>query len=285
MSLFAGGCLAPVEEHDVVYDTRHDADKLDLYMPDDGAPTHPTVLFIHGGSWVAGDKDHFTNDGRRLASSGFVVASVNYRLLPDGQFPANALDCLCSLAFLRTHAAEYGIDPDLIAVMGYSAGAHLAGLVGLGAGNPELAPDCDAAGGAPIAPPAAVIPASGPQDMVKFWTDLKGDKSVVENIFGGTPDEKRHAYELGSPRYLVRPDAPPFLLMEDAFGIGGIEEMRDTLRDAGNEARFVQIDASLHILEQHVQPGEYEGGMASSTPEAWIALEDFLFDTIAKDRQ
>ena len=127
LPLFALGCVAPVEEHDVAYDERFGGDSsLDLYLPDNGAAAHPTVMFIHGGSWRFGDKDHFENAGRRLARSGYAVASINYRLLPDGVFPHNLEDCLCALAFLRAHAAEYTIDPDRIVVMGYSAGAHLA---------------------------------------------------------------------------------------------------------------------------------------------------------------
>lgn len=281
LSVFALGCVAPVEHHDVPYDPRlGGAGTMDLYLPGDGPGAHPTVLFIHGGSWSGGDKDHFVNAGRRLARSGFVVASVNYRLVPDGVFPNNVEDCLCSLAYLRAHAADHGIDPDRIAVMGYSAGAHLAALVGLASEDPALAPDCEAAGGRPIAPPAAVIAASGPQDMRTFWREA-GNKASVDKIFGGSLDELPDAYDLGSPRFHVRPGAPPFLLLGDAIDFGGIEDMRNALADAGNDVRRLQIAGSLHILEQHDDPGIYEAGMASETPEAWIAIEDFLFRTLA----
>lgn len=280
MPLLALGCVAPVEEHDVAYDERFGTDSmLDLYLPDDGALTHPTVMFIHGGSWRFGDKDHFTNAGRRLARSGYAVASINYRLLPDGVFPNNLSDCLCALAYLRAHAAEYTIDPDRIAVMGYSAGAHLASLVGLASEHPELPADCEAAGGLPIAPPAAVISASGPQDMRTFWRN-SGDRGMVEGIFGGSPDELPHAYELGSPAYHVRAGAPPFLLFEDAVEFGGVEAMRDALAAAGNDVRLLQVAGSLHVLVQHDDPGIYEVGMTLESPEAWIAIDDFLWRTI-----
>jgi acetyl esterase/lipase len=159
--------------------------------------------------------------------------------------------------------------------MGYSAGAHLASLVGLASEHPELPADCEAAGGGPIAPPAAVISASGPQDMRTFW-DEAGDKDGVESIFGGSPAELPRAYELGSPRYHVRPGAPPFLLVGDAVDFGGVDAMRDALVEVGNEARLLRIAGSLHILVQHGDPGVYEGGMASEAPEAWIAIGSFL---------
>lgn len=276
MPLLALGCAAPTEHPDVAYDPRFGASTtMDLYLPDDAAAAHPAVMFIHGGAWRAGDKDHARNLGPRLARSGYVVASINYRLLPDGVFPNNLADSLCALAYLRAHAEEHAIDPDRIAVMGYSAGAHLASLVGLASEHPELRADCEAARGQPVAPPAAVISASGPQDMRRFWEDA-GDKAGVEAIFGGSPEELPRAYELGSPRFHVRPGAPPFLLVGDAIDFGGIDDMRDALVEAGDAARLLRIAGSLHILVQHGDPGVYEGGMASEAPEAWIAIADFL---------
>lgn len=274
------GCSPFAEVQDVVYDDRFgDATKMDFFLPDDDGAAHPTVMFIHGGGWTGGDKAHAFDIGPRLARSGYVVASINYRLVPDGVFPRNATDCMCALAFIRAHAAEYTIDPDRIAVVGYSAGAHLAGLVGLASENPELAADCAAAGGWPVVPPVSVVAASGAQDMVEFY-DWVSDKGSVEQIFGGTPEELPHAYELGSPIYHVRPGAPPFLLMGDAIDFGGIEAMRDKLVAAGNDARLLRAAGSAHILVQHAQPGVYEGGMTIESPEAWIALGAFLDRTI-----
>jgi acetyl esterase/lipase len=279
----AAGCVAPEERVDIPYDDRHGSSTLmDVYLPDGDGAANPTVLFIHGGSWRFGSKEHFVAAGRRLARSGFVVASINYRLLPEGRFPKNLFDATCALAYLRAHAAELRIDPERIAVMGYSAGAHLASLVGLASSHPELTPDCDAAAGLPVAPPAAVISASGPQDMRTFWEDA-GDRSDVEEIFGGSPAELPRAYELGSPRYHVAPGAPPFLILEDAVDFGGIEDMRAALADAGNQVRLLKVNGSLHILEQHADPGVYEAGVSSETPEAWIAITDFLFRTIARE--
>jgi len=257
---------------------------MDVYSPDDAGTGRPAVMFIHGGTWRAGDKDHFRNMGPRLADSGFVAASINYRLLPDGQFPNNIQDCLCAYAFLRGHAAEYGIDPDRIAVMGYSAGAHLASIIGTEADNPALAPDCDAAAGPALPLPAALISGSGPQDMRLMWNWLGDDnKDIVENIFGGSPDELPEAYELGSPLAHARPDAPPYLIFRDVYDGAGNGKMRDALVDLGVSARIMEVAGSLHILEQHTEAGRYEAGVSIETPEAWLAIEDMLFSTIAKE--
>jgi len=274
------GCVAPRELHDVTYDPRHgDAGRLDLYLPELDDHAHATVLFIHGGSWTTGDKSIFAAAGRRLASSGFAVASTNYRLLPTGVFPDDAEDCMCAYAYLRAHAADYAIDPERIVVMGYSAGGHLAGLVGLAADDPALASDCDAAGGQPVPRPAAVISASGPQDLRVLWGQF-GMGSTLERMFGGTPDAQPAAYALGSPITHVAPGAPPFLIIQDAIDFGGMVAMSEALKAAGDQETLLHISGSAHVLEQWDEPGEYEAGVSSDAPEAWIATEDFLFDTV-----
>jgi acetyl esterase/lipase len=277
------GCTAPHTDENVAYDPRlGDAGLMDVYLPDTAGP-HPTVLMIHGGSWEFGSKDHFKSAGSRLARSGYVAASINYRLLPDGVFPNNLADCTCALAYLRGHAGEYDIDPERIVVMGYSAGAHLASLVALASDHPELPADCEAAGGLPVAPPAAAISASGPQDMLR-WYDEQDDKHTVTKIFGGTPDELPRAYELGSPSYHVKPGAPPFLVMADIVDFGGVHEFRDRLVEAGNDASLLVVEGSLHVLEQFDDAGFYEGGVSSETPAAWVAIESFLSRTVGGGR-
>ncbi len=280
--LVAAACTTAKVQRDISYDDRQSETTLDVYMPDDAARTHPTVMFIHGGSWRYGDKSIFYFAAERLAASGFAVASINYRLLPSGVFPNDVQDCLCALAFLRTHATDYAIDPDRIAVMGYSSGAQQAGLVGIAADRSELAPDCAAAAGQPIALPAAAIPASGPMDMRLFYDQLPVD--AVADVFGGTPDQLPHAYDLGSPRFYVRPQVPPFLLLVDAIDVGGVYDMRDALAAAGDDVRLLQVAGSAHVLEQRDDPGVYDVGVSSETPEAWIAIEDFLFRTIGDAR-
>lgn len=286
MPALAIGCTDAVVERDIVYDERFGAaTSMDIYHPADSATERPTVLFIHGGAWRSGDKDHFRNMGPRLADSGFVAASINYRLVPDaGVFPRNIQDCLCAYAYLRAHASEWGIDTDRIALMGYSAGAHLASLVGTAADHPALAPDCAEATGQTLPLPAAVISGSGPQDANAMWDGLGDDmKWIAEDIFGGPPSQLADAYALGSPIEHVRPDAPPYLIIRDAFDSAGNGAMRDALVEQGVDAQLMEVAGSLHILEQHAEPGTYEGGVAIETPEAWIAIEDMLFRTIAKE--
>ena len=92
------------------------------------------MIYIHGGSWIGGDKDTggfiIHQIGPALNAKGFVVASVNYRLGPEEPWPAQIVDAKCAVRFLRANARALNIDPTEIGIWGHSAGGHLASLVG-----------------------------------------------------------------------------------------------------------------------------------------------------------
>jgi acetyl esterase/lipase len=102
---------------------------MDIFIPSLQSKTPiPAILWLHGGGWERGDKNG--NSGAvMLADSGFVTASIFYRLSGDAPFPADVEDSKCAIRYLRANAARYRIDPDHIGVAGVSAGGHLAALV------------------------------------------------------------------------------------------------------------------------------------------------------------
>jgi acetyl esterase/lipase len=266
------GCGAPVEIHDVAYDDRFgDATTMDVYLPDEDGTARPAVLFIHGGGWRAGSKEAHTEAAARLARSGYVAATINYRLTPEGAFPRAVQDCLCALSFLRAHAGEWGIDPDRVAVAGYSAGGHLAGLLGVAADDPRLAPDC-ASG--PTGPPAAAIPGAGPMDLLDFQND------VVVDFLGVSAEADPERWALASPLDHVGPDEPPFLFIHGSgdwfVDIDQARRMDEALRAAGNDSRVLELDGGGHLLNPGDQVGDLRVEMSMESPEAWLAIMDFL---------
>ncbi|HKB42657.1 MAG TPA: alpha/beta hydrolase, partial [Gemmataceae bacterium] len=106
----------------------HERNKLDLYIPEKADAPLPVVVWIHGGGWRAGSKDRCPITW--LAGKGYLVASINYRLLQHGEFPAQIEDCKAAIRWLRANAKKYNLDPDRIGVMGASAGGHLVALLG-----------------------------------------------------------------------------------------------------------------------------------------------------------
>lgn len=115
-----------VVERNLVYggDIRH---RLDVYRPEAGGEGRTTLLFLHGGGFVRGDKSERENIGQFFARQGLVVAVANYRLAPQARWPAGAEDAIAAYAWVRRHAAAYGGNPDRIFMVGESAGAaHVA---------------------------------------------------------------------------------------------------------------------------------------------------------------
>ncbi|MDE5905673.1 glycosyl hydrolase family 28 protein [Duncaniella sp.] len=128
------------EYRDVVYSTlpktpygRRDL-HVDIFRPDD-EKVYPALLMIHGGGWNSGDKSLQVPMAQQIAKSGYVTIPVEYRLIPEAVYPAGLHDVKTAIRWVRAHAAEYGIDPDRIAVSGCSAGAQLATLAGVTNGS------------------------------------------------------------------------------------------------------------------------------------------------------
>jgi acetyl esterase/lipase len=120
--------------------------QLDLVLPAGPGP-HPLVLCFHGGAWTGGNRKELTTPTvqipgitpspsrevgilENLARRGYAAATVSYRLAPKAKFPAQIEDAKTAVRFLRANANKYDLDPDRVAAMGFSAGGHLALLLG-----------------------------------------------------------------------------------------------------------------------------------------------------------
>ena len=115
------------EKLDLAYG-EHASQQLDLYQPV-GVKDAPIMVYIHGGGWKRGDKRAVGEKVAFFSGRGWVFASVNYDLLPEGKHPVNVNDVAQAIAWVHDHAQDYNGNPNQLFVMGHSAGAHLAALV------------------------------------------------------------------------------------------------------------------------------------------------------------
>ena len=188
---------------------------LDLYLPAAPGP-RPLVVYVHGGGWVAGDKanaDDVANIAP-LVAHGFAVASVNYRLATEARFPAQIDDVRAALGWLRSHAADLGLDADRVAAFGVSAGAHLAVLLGVLERRPGVRAVVDWAGPIDIATVGADLAArpdcagawSYPEDPASFWATLVGGPVSSQPVVAAAADPINHlaaADPATLPRFLL----------------------------------------------------------------------------------
>ncbi len=104
--------------------------KLDIHhQKSECEKLRPVIFFIHGGGWASEDKSNTRFYALEWIKRGYTVVSINYRLVPDVQHPSQIDDCAMALKWVLDNIENYGGDPDKIAVIGYSAGAHLGALL------------------------------------------------------------------------------------------------------------------------------------------------------------
>ena len=124
---------------DLPYAFLSPAQRLDLYLPDEGEGPFPVILSIHGGAFMGCDKRDMQilpmlEDLRR----GYAVAALNYRLSSEAKFPALVHDVKAAVRWVRAHAAEFDFHPMKIAAWGGSAGGYLSTMLGTSAGVAAL---------------------------------------------------------------------------------------------------------------------------------------------------
>ncbi len=221
-----------------------DSPTLDLYGPERaGGPARPIVLFVHGGGWRHGDKAYVREKPAGFVSQGYLFASVGYRL--DGVSPREqGADVAAAVAWLRDHAREYGGDGGRIFLVGHSAGAHLAALVGTDErllARHGLEPG--SLGGVVLLDGAGY---DVPRQMAA--ARLPRLQELYRDAFGDDPQAQREA----SPITHITPGKryPPFLI----FHVGQrrdsreqAESLAERLRAAGGTATTVHEPDKNHM--------------------------------------
>jgi pectinesterase len=220
---------------------------LDVYAPA-GPALHPAVLVVHGGGWQSGDRRMERPFAKRLAALGYVTAPVSYRLGPAGRFPNALYDLKAAVRFLRTHAAEYGVDAGQIAAVGGSAGGQLVAL--LGASNGEARLEGSAADPALSRVQAVVVfdglaSFSGPDLLAKEYHSPGGPTRFL----GGSFNERASAWQDASALSHVSAQSAPTLFLNSTAPtpiLPGRPEMRDALRAHGIASELVTLPDTPH---------------------------------------
>jgi len=198
-SLSQAGGKDEVELHAGLTYATHDGVALlgDLYVPK-GAGPFPVLVAAHGGGWVQGARNAFAHWGRYLATHGYALLAIGYRLAKAGQktFPHAAQDALTAVEFVRAGAREFRLDGERVGLMGASAGANIAALAALGREAAAIK------SGAPSAPVKVLVGVYGVYDVLEMWQRYQlasPRENNIEKYIGAGPMDNRQVYFDASP--------------------------------------------------------------------------------------
>jgi len=251
---------------DITYCNADPAQKMDVYFPQSGGPW-PTVIYVHGGGWMHGDKSEATLFASGLNSMGFLVVSLNYRLYPPATFPAMIEDLKCAVRSLRAHAGDYNLDPNHIAAMGASAGGHLVALLGTSEANSpwDVGEYLDQSSRV-----QAVVSLAGVMDLSHTFPNADGNDVETMRHIGFNEANVVEA----SPISHITPDDPPFLLIhgdrDTRVPYQQSQVMYDKLVQVGVPAQLVIVKNAGHSFL------ESNGPTSPSPMELNFTILEFL---------
>jgi alpha-L-fucosidase 2 len=217
--------------------------KLDASVPD-GAGPFPVVIVVHGGGWSRGDKAEGIKPlVESLTDGTFTWFSINYRLAPAHHWPACIDDVRSAIRWVKKHAGEFKGDPAKIALLGYSAGGHLAAYAAATAADDTRV--------------QAVVLFAGPvslEDDIKF---KRGLSTSLQGLFGHGPEiDDQLAKQLhdASATNFLSADFPPCLLIhgteDKSVAFAQSENLQTQLDTVGVPCELIPITGGDHHIDQ-----------------------------------
>lgn len=234
--------------------------QLDIWrrpdLPKDGKA--PVLVQVHGGAWVIGNKEEqATPLMAHLSDRGWVCVAINYRLSPRATWPDHIVDVKRALAWVKANIADYGGDPDFVAITGGSAGGHLASLAALTPNEPEFQPGFEEADTSVV----AAVPFYGVYD----FTDRDGtgredmEPMLSKYVFKSRRRDAPEVWDHASAMSWVNADAPPFMVVHGTNdSLVPVEQARSfvgrLLETSDNPVAYVELPGAQHAFEVFESP-------------------------------
>lgn len=247
----------------------------------------PVVLFITGGGFIQSPKENYIQQRLAIAEAGYVVASIQYRVVPQATFPGPLEDAKTAVRYLKENAKKFGIDPNKIAVMGESAGGYMSALVGTTSGTKQfdkgeyLNQNSDV---------QAAIDIYGLSDLTKVGDDFSKEIQEIHKspsapeamwvngvaVFGpgGSILNDLEKAKAANPITYISKDTPPFLIMHGDKDMlvspSQTKILHEALIDKG-------IDSTRYIVKNANHADQYW-----NQKEVLDVIIDFLNKTLKK---
>jgi acetyl esterase/lipase len=269
-------------DSNISYGEYGSANLLDIWRrPDlDQNGKAPVLFQIPGGAWTTGNKRGQAHPlMSHLAELGWICVAINYRHSPRNTWPDHIVDVKRALAWVKAHIADYGGDPDFIAITGGSAGGHLSALAALTPNDPQFQPGFEDAD----TRVQAAVPFYGVYDFTRFDDAMHPMMPglLVKSIMKQRPSTNPQPYVTASPIKHASVDAPPFFVLHGRNdSLVPVEQARafvERLRDVSSQpVVYAELPFTQHAFDIF--------GSARAAHAA-VAVEQFLAEVYAVQRQ
>lgn len=203
--------------------------KADIYYPKDQSEKYPGIAMVHGGGWISGSKENEKYMAMELASKGYVVIAIGYRLADVAKFPAGVEDIETGIQWLKKNHKKYVLDKRKIAVYGESAGAQMATLVGVKSKNKIQ----------------AIVNVDG---IVSFIHPEAEESTYAAYWLDGDRDVNLKNWTAASPLEYVDKNTPPTLFINSSQPRfhAGRDDMMKKLKKYNIPTEFYEVKDSPH---------------------------------------
>ena len=253
---------------------------MDIYLPNEGEGPFPVIIDVFGGGWCYGHKSsHKLVPALNLLKRGFAVVSINYSLSYQRRYPTQIYEVKAAIRYIRKNAAQYNLDPDRIALLGESAGAHLSSVTACSAAAGELVdagwPNMDVSDEV-----QAVIAVYCPANiaLIKEYfavqKALTGMDTVIGEygeadsmeclVFGGTREECPEQAYMANPINYLNEKCPPFLFLhgnvDQVIPNSGAIEFATVMRSkiGADNVKFQVVDGARHNIADFQEEWIYD---------------------------
>ncbi|MCU0363102.1 MAG: alpha/beta hydrolase [Bacteroidales bacterium] len=226
--------------------------QIDFYRPRNKEGKLPLLVFIHGGGWSGGRRSDYLVYLIPFAQKGYMTATVSYTLKDKGNYPQCVEDITDALQWFFNNGDKYGYDPGRIALVGGSAGSHLAMMAGYEWNNPGVADSIE------FRPERlrvkAVVEIYGPVDLT---TEYARNHETATSFIGRSWDEAPDLYREASPLTWLDAADPPTMISDNLVPASQARILRDKCRELGIEHEYYNLPLWPHTMDIILRVNEF----------------------------
>jgi len=242
---------------------------VDIYKRKSMTKSAPVIIFIHGGGWHMGDKKDYLVYCLSFVEKGYVTASLSYRFSQEAIFPAPLEDIICGIRWIKLHGSEFGIDSSKVALVGGSAGAHLAMMAAYTADESFFESGCNDEGVSTSV--QAIVNLYGPTDLT---TDFAIAQKSPLQFLGYSYADNPEIYLKASPIHYISSDDPPTLTfhgtLDNTVPIYQGDILDKALTEWGVIHEYYRLKGWPHTMDAVIPVNEYVQEKMTRFFDKWL---------------